>query len=175
MLKKVILISALAAMTASAFGDLCTRINSAGMGTQAWKGTYTLNEQSYPVRMFLNYQNGMVYGYTMTSADSNGFDFGGSQPGNYLLWANCSNSRLTNLHFVNNAGTCGAVYNQSQPVNIGVYNPLSLNVPYQSKTIRMTLTPISSSTAQIVPQQNLLNSAMNFRNGGLQENLPACQ
>ncbi len=177
MLKKVVLAATMAAMVGSAFAsDLCTQLGTAGGGNGGWKGTYVMSGKSYPIRMLLSYQNGMVYGYTLTSKDKNGYSFGnGGQhngTGNYFLWANCSSSTLTNLHFVNAAGTCGAVNNNAQQVHIGVNNPLAMTIPYAGKNVNTTLMP---QAQQVSIQQNMLNQVMSMANNSSMSSLPACQ
>ncbi len=178
MLKKAILAASLAAMMGSAFAnDLCTEMNNVGGGNGAWKGSYLMKSQTYPIRMYLNYQNGMVYGYTLPSKDSSGYGFGTGNKqtgtGHYYVWANCSNSTLTNLHFTNAAGSCGGVYANAQAVHIGVDNPLVLVLPFNGATSTLTATFMPQSEA-ISVNSGLLNSVIAAAKAN-NTNLSACQ
>lgn len=120
MLKKISTITFLLSICTSIFAntDLCQNLN----GT--WTGTGNdptgLINSPFPFTLQLKYINGMVYGYTQQVNSKNYVSFG-KTTGDFLFFATCKNSVLSNSYFINNAlGTgstiCGVP--NAQPFNL---------------------------------------------------------
>lgn len=136
MLKKVLLITGLLVASEAAFAaDFCPGLSG------IWTGSYEVSGKTYSADFFFDVQKGMLYAYTLPGKDSAGYNFSGTDSGNYVLWANCSNSTLSNLYFVNRAKKCGGVNAESQPINFRNNKPLILALPYNNTNVTMSLMP----------------------------------
>lgn len=170
MLKKAVLAVSLVVMAGSALAannpDLCPSL--AG----AWSGTYNANGQQQPIGIYMTYQNNHIYGYTLANNDSNGYNFG-SWRGKYVFSANCTNSQISNLQFINlvNAqAKCGAVNSNTQPVHVDFQQNLTLQIPFNNQTVTATF----PNSPRVVAREWLIQQAINLSQNP-PANLSACQ
>lgn len=105
--------------------------------TGIYSGTYRdttglFPATAFPIRLYLAYQNKMLYGYTFPANDSTGAQYGLSPYA--LIWANCQNSQITNLYIIKNSNNmCGSP--AVLPVFVAVNGFLNLNFNYENAMI----------------------------------------
>lgn len=123
---------------------------------------------NFPINLYLKYQNGMVYGYTLAANDSQGPNYGKKPYA--LIWGKCQNNEIDNLYIVKNTKIpCGDPATTPSPLKPNT--ALTLHLNYENAMINAdltaTLSPSTSMIAQIVDHP-LLNAAIKLGQTGVQ-------
>ncbi len=129
---------------------------------------------AFPINAYLNFQNGMIYGYTLSSNDQTGPAYG--QAPYALIWATCQNNQISNLYIIKNTVTpCGDPAPGPMPLTSN--GPLNVNFNYENAMINANLKATlnqdnsefanSSAFTQAV-NNTLLQAAMTMAQAGIQ-------
>jgi len=123
--------------------------------------------KNFPINLYLKYQNGMVYGYTLPANDSKGPNYGKKPYA--LMWGKCQNNEIDDLYIVKNTkAPCGDPATAPSPLKPNTALTLYLN--YENAMINAnltaTLSPNTSMIAQVVDHQ-LLNAAIKLGQAGV--------
>ncbi len=136
----------------------CTFINGFYSGTyQDTSGLFPT--QPFPLNMYLVYQNGMIYGYTLKADDGSGAGYG--QKPYALIWGECQNNQISNLYVIKNTQTpCGDP--ASGPMPLTASNIYHLQINYENAMINAnlaaTLTPNGPSYS--LPEDAMANQPL---------------
>jgi hypothetical protein len=137
--------------------DYCSQLSG------VWEGTYQdptglFASNAFPIRLALQYSNGLFYGYTMKSKDSKlGAGFG-NQP--WLVWGTCSNNSISNLWFIKQSKqpVCGDPASQASPLTAS--SQMMLYIPWENA---MTGTTFHASMKKVLNKfevnQGLIDAA----------------
>ncbi len=162
---KAMIVSSSIFMSLYSFADQCTAINGFYSGSYN-DPTGLFPSGNFPMNAYLQYQKGMIYGYTLSAQDANGPAYG--QAPYALIWGNCQNNHISNLYIIKNTSNpCGDP--EPHPISLSYSGNLNLRLNYENAMINALLQAnLSPSTSVPAVNQDLLQAAINLAKQGIQ-------